>query len=82
MNEIKPVFNLNETPDRIHFSMARKISDGNFGSYDINFSYTTDLDPDESVTDGFRRAVTEVRKPFNAVEKQIFDMINQPINRK
>jgi hypothetical protein len=70
-----PVFNLNETPDRVTVSRGRKISDGQYGSHDLFFSYSTDCEEGETPVDAFRRALVEVNRVLSAMEKQLIESL-------
>lgn len=48
------------TPDRINYGMSRKMSDGDFGSVDVHFSYSTDVEEDETLDDAKSRCVKYV----------------------
>lgn len=43
--------------DRITYGCSRKVSDGDYGSYDYHCSYSTDVKPGESVNDAAKRAI-------------------------
>jgi len=49
-----------QTPDRINYGMSRKISDGDFGSIDVHFSYSTDVEEDETLDKARKRCVKYV----------------------
>jgi len=49
-------------PDRINFGMGRKISDGNYGSIDIHFSYSTDVAGDEDLDSAIERCIEKVEE--------------------
>jgi len=51
--------------DRISFSAGRKISDGNYGSYDFHCSMSTDVKPEEKTGDAVNRAIRFVEKVIN-----------------
>lgn len=48
--------------DRISYSAGRKVSDGNYGSYDFHCSMSTDVKPGESQGDAVKRAIGFVEK--------------------
>lgn len=48
--------------DRISYSAGRKISDGDYGSYDFHVSMSTDVQEGESLKDATQRAVKQVEK--------------------
>ena len=55
--------------DRVNYSMGRKISDGQYGSVDVHFSYTTDVQHDEKIEQAIERCV-EVVENFIADKQE------------
>ena len=43
--------------DRINFGVGRKISDGNYGSYDFHCSMSTDVKPNETPKEAVMRCM-------------------------
>ena len=55
--------------DRINYSLSRKLSDSQFGSYQVSFSYSTDIDTEnESLEEATERCIAYVEQ---IVEKKL-----------
>lgn len=52
--------------DRVSYSFGTKESNGNFGSANVNFSYSTDVKPGESPEQAMTRAVSFVQQCANS----------------
>ena len=61
--------------DRVVYGASRKVSDGNYGSYDFHCSLSTDVRPGESHTEAIKRAV-------GFVEKVVGFKVQQGMNNK
>lgn len=48
--------------DRVVYGAGRKVSDGNYGSYDFHCSLSTDVKPGETVGQTVNRSVAFVEK--------------------
>lgn len=48
--------------DRVTYGMSRRISDGNYGSIEAHFEYSTDVLKDETIETAMKRCVHHVEK--------------------
>lgn len=59
--------------DRINYGMSRKISDGNYGSIDVHFSYSTDVSMDETIEAATNRCMIYVEDIIGTKADEIFE---------
>ncbi len=57
--------------DRVTYSETVKVNVGNYESKDIFVSFSTDLNPGESVEDALKRARAEVTPRVEALEQRL-----------
>lgn len=61
---------LSVTADRVSYGAGRKVSDGNYGSYDFHCSVSTDVKGGEQPLDAVKRAVKYVETVLASKIKQ------------
>lgn len=74
-NPVESSSTLEIKTDRVVYGASRKVTDGNYGSYDFHCSLSTDVKPEEQVTDTVNRAV-------RFVETVLTHKINQTNQKK
>jgi len=57
--------------DRVVYSESAKINTGDFESRDVFYSYSTDVQPDETVDEAYKRCRSTVRQHLANSEKRI-----------
>jgi hypothetical protein len=65
----------------ISVSYARKISDGNYGSHDVSFFESYELEEDEDPTPVYREARARVQKQVRLALKEVGAPIPKPKER-
>lgn len=64
--------------DRINYSVGRKLSDGNYGSIDVHFCYTSDIEDSETKEEATKRVIDYVEK----VMREKITQYKQNLNKK
>lgn len=63
--------------DKISVGLGRKLSDGNYGSYDIHVDYQTTVGEGESPEDAYKRATRFVKSKIKREIHKITDKGNE-----
>ena len=62
---------MSEKSDRVVLGLGRKLSDGNYGSWDFHFSYSSDVEKDETLDQAVERVSDMVMKNLKNQMKKV-----------